>query len=340
MENFSKSDSSIPNNKSKIQDKISLNKFLDMKQKSEHLVMQDNRSEADDDTWAQLDDLGGLDADDNKAQEQEGQEYGYDDDDESVISLDLNDVIEHLKLAHEDSTEDSTASVVEEEVVSQTMSLSLDDINPDLEDDDKDNEHTTEQVTAFAVVDPTGRRATYTGVISKSRGIPCGEGRMEYSDTGEIFEGQFVQGFWTGYGRCIYTTTGEDYTGFFLNNIKHGHGVTKYQDGRIFEGAYAHGVKAEGKMTYMDGSTYLGKWSHGVRHGRGTYTFPNGSVFFGEFQDDRMHGSGVLTWTNGSQCMGKWRNGVRHGPGKEFKADGSVRREGAWKDGRFIVVED
>jgi hypothetical protein len=226
----------------------------------------------------------------------------------------------------------STPSLAEE-IESQTLSLSLDDIHYD---EENDNDNATKDVTDFAVVDPTGRKCTYTGAISKSSGLLCGHGRLEYSDKGEIFEGQFVHGFWTGYGRCIYTNTGQDYTGFFDNNIRHGHGVTKHQDGRIFEGTYSHGVIMEGKMTYQDGSTYLGQWSRGARHdGRGTYTFVNGSVFFGEFQADKIHGSGVLTWPNGARYLGKWQNGVRHGQGKEFRPDGRVRLDGTWETGRF-----
>jgi hypothetical protein len=404
MENFSQSGGSLdynnnsqhhkskchahnPNHKSsKKRDKISLHRFLEMKQKSEELVIQNRSQDDDNDTWGHLgsvafsndtwgrlesgafspsvdDDLGACSeaADEQKEEEQEqeqdGQEiHGYlDDDDESVhMSLSLDDIEDdinhdidldvtgHTKLSQENSMVSLMGD--EEIIISQSLSLSLDDMNQDMEDDDddyekdKDNELTTEQVTDFAVADPAGKRATYTGAISKASGMPCGQGRLTYADTGEIFEGQFVHGLWTGYGRCIYTITGEDYTGYFLNNIKHGHGVTKHQDGRIFEGAYSFGVKTEGKMTYKDGSTYLGKWFRGARHGRGTYTFLNGSVFFGEFRDDRMHGSGVLNWTNGSRYIGQWRNGVRHGLGKEFKSDGSVRREGPWKDGSFIVV--
>ncbi len=113
MDKNSQSDSSIQDNKSKKQDKISLNKFLEMKQKSEQLVMQDKQSEADDDTWGRLESvafsqsdafMGGLNADDENPQEQEGQEYGYDDDYESVVSLVLNNATEHTALCQLQTT--------------------------------------------------------------------------------------------------------------------------------------------------------------------------------------------------------------------------------------------
>jgi hypothetical protein len=101
-----------------------LKKFLEMKEKSEQLVMQ-NQPQADDDTWGRLEtvafsqdswgrletvsfsqtnDFGGLEVNEQKEEEQEGQEYGYNDDYESVVSLVLNNATEHTKpRAHENS---------------------------------------------------------------------------------------------------------------------------------------------------------------------------------------------------------------------------------------------
>jgi hypothetical protein len=314
--------------------KMPLGKFLMMKQISERVVQQNQNLQScpsDDgtDTWKMASVAFSTTEHPTCMIEEE-------EDNDSVVSLDVNDVAE--RSYSKKSSRDDSGTTLTEEIESQTLSLSLDDmVHPDIDEDEiDDTEHTNEHVSDFAVADPSGRKGIYSGMISKSSGMPCGHGRLEYHDKGEIFEGQFVHGFWTGYGRCIYTTTGEDYTGFFLDSIKHGHGETKFQDGRVFEGTYSHGIKVEGKMTYQDGSTYLGQWANGARHGRGTYSFPYGSVFFGEFQDDKIHGSGVLTWANGSRYVGRWRDGLRHGLGKEYQPSGSIRREGTWNDGRFI----
>jgi hypothetical protein len=242
----------------------------------------------------------------------------------------------------------NTLSMVEG-VESQPLSLSVEDNMMMLDDLEGDNASlqnsvegvnepktpTEKQVKRFIMIDPSGRRSVYSGTISTSSGMPNGEGRLEYPDRGEIFIGRFVHGFWSGYGTCLCTLTKEEYTGFFLDYVKHGHGVTKYVDGRRFEGTYNKGVKVEGKMTYQDGSTYVGKFEGGVRSGRGTYMFPSGSAFFGKFEDDELH-KGVLTYPNGGRFVGQWKNGARHGPGKEFRPDGSINRKGHWHEGRFV----
>jgi hypothetical protein len=194
------------------------------------------------------------------------------------------------------------------------------------------------QVENFTLVDPSGRRSTYSGPISTSSGMPDGVGRLEYHERGEIFIGHFVHGWWSGYGTCICSKVGEEYTGFFQDYVKHGHGVCKYADGSVFEGTYDAGCKVEGRVTYPDQSSYVGKFDkskRGERCGRGTYTFSNGAVFFGEFLDDNIH-AGVLTYANGSRFTGRWSSGRRHGPGKEFRPDGSLGREGVWQEGRFV----
>lgn len=364
----SKSDSSketVGNNKN-LHRRMSLDRFLLMKRESERIVLEadinsrDPTIEDQSDTWqANLDIFSRsacastvalesvLESQPDKElpknsltnREDETilfeEEHGAEETDmlnDSLTSLDIHDA-----MANRSQTKGDSATTMTEAIESQTLSLSLDDIP--MEDDSNDSDHSLEQVKDFAVIDPWGRRGVYSGLISKSSGIPCGHGRLYYPDEGEIFEGQFVHGFWTGYGRCIYTNLGEDYTGTFLNNVRHGHGTTKYKDGRIFEGTYTKGIKTEGKMTYQDGSTYLGHWANGGRHGRGTYTFVNGSVFFGQFENDRIHGSGVLTWSNGSRYVGTWKDGLRHGHGVEYKPSGSIRREGIWKLGAFIERE-
>jgi hypothetical protein len=239
----------------------------------------------------------------------------------------------------------------------QTSSQSLNDlIVNEQQDGDSDEQHEAledscgnfdcddllakphREVKNYTMVDPSGRMSTYSGPISSSSGMPDGMGRLEYNDRGEIFIGQFVHGWWSGYGTCRCTTTGEVYTGFFVDYVKHGYGVCKYADGSVFEGTFDAGCKVEGRVTYPDQSSYVGKFEKGkgdVRCGRGTYTFSNGAVFLGAFQDDCIH-SGVLTYTNGSRFIGRWSRGLRHGPGKEFRPDGSLGREGVWKEGKFV----
>jgi hypothetical protein len=182
----------------------------------------------------------------------------------------------------------------------------------------------------------SGRRSVYSGPISTFTGLPHGTGQLEFPDFDESFTGCFFHGWSTGYGACINRRTKEEHIGYFLDYVKHGHGVTKYSDGRVFDGFYNKGILAEGKLTYLDGSSYIGSFENDARNGRGTYTFPNGVVFFGKFRDDQFL-SGVLLYPNGSRFVGHWRNGVRHGPGKELRSDGSLIRDGIWREGCYDV---
>jgi len=129
--------------------------------------------------------------------------------------------------------------------------------------------------------------------------------------------------------------TREEYTGFFLtsstkDNLKHGYGITKFRDGRVFEGVYDRGMMVDGKMTYpaaptaaadtatkdlcqsrCSGATYVGKFNkEGLRCGKGIYITAT-TTFLGEFQRDDPQGSGILFYHNrtdgaeiGASCSG------------------------------------
>jgi hypothetical protein len=170
--------------------------------------------------------------------------------------------------------------------------------------------------------------------------------------------------------------TQEEYTGFFLTvpneeNVKHGYGITKFPDGRIFEGSYEKGRMVEGKMTYpvvsstasatavvtaafqsedpskslgSSGATYIGKFDEdGLKCGKGIYTTA-ASTFLGQFNRDEQHGSGILIYHDGTddadtshsrRFIGHWKDGSRNGYGREVLADGTIAREGLWESGQF-----
>lgn len=186
--------------------------------------------------------------------------------------------------------------------------------------------------------------------------VPSAGGRVRNRKTNEEYTGFFLLDGDSG------------------NNRKHGYGRTKYADGRIFEGTYDHGVMVEGRMTYPEEKcpttgnifqpTYVGKFdSHGLKTGKGIYTTST-ATFLGDFQNDQMHGSGILIYTDtddelvteredttasddpqpktnkschGRRLVGHWKEGLRHGYGKELRVDGSVQREGYWRDRKSVV---
>jgi hypothetical protein len=179
----------------------------------------------------------------------------------------------------------------------------------------------------------SGKLGKFTGTICKDSEKPQGKGRLEYPGTGQAYEGDWKQGFWSGYGKHE-KANGDIYQGHFVDDIKHGIGVYRHADGkRVFEGRYVMGLRVDGSMNYADGSHYKGQWYSSKRHGRGVYRFSDGSTYTGEFHKDRIQGSGQLIWPDGGKYVGEWCQGNRHGAGKEFAADGSLRLEGVWRDG-------
>ena len=156
-------------------------------------------------------------------------------------------------------------------------------------------------------------------------------------------------------GKVRNHRTQEEYTGFFLtspteDNQKHGYGITKFPDGRLFEGVYERGRMVEGKMTYRatvgsSAPTYVGKFDEeGHRCGKGISTTAT-TTFLGQFRRDQQHGSGILIYhdgTNGNETaqsrrfIGHWKDGLRHGHGREILADGTIDQEGMWEAGRFV----
>lgn len=180
-------------------------------------------------------------------------------------------------------------------------------------------------------------------------------------------------------GKVRNNRTQEEYTGFFLtsstqDNIKHGYGITKFPDGRVFEGVYKQGNMAEGKMSYPaapDGdtaifqnadlcrscgfaATYIGRFDEaGLRCSKGIYITET-TTFLGEFFLDEQDGSGILIYHddtddvkfrgmavtgNMSKCrrfVGHWKGGYRHGYGREILADGTIHLEGLWEAGHHV----
>ncbi len=156
-------------------------------------------------------------------------------------------------------------------------------------------------------------------------------------------------------GKVRNHRTKEDYTGFFLtsnaeDDVKHGYGITKFHDGRLFEGVYDHGFVTEGKMTYPAEAggfcpTYVGKFDQdGLRCGKGIYTTST-TTFLGQFRNDHQHGSGILMYHDGNESgdtsqsrrfIGNWKDGRKHGYGKEILANGTISQEGLWEEGYFV----
>ena len=145
-----------------------------------------------------------------------------------------------------------------------------------------------------------------------------------------------------------------------------GYGVYTWPDGSVYDGDWAGGLRS-GKGTFIDinGDRYDGDWSNGQRNGQGAYSFgigvgnrnaidssryggdlqndgKNAKVLYtpgdryeGNWVNDEMSGQGVYTWANGARYEGEWANGRRTGYGTLYAKDGSILKQGQWKDNKF-----
>ena len=92
-------------------------------------------------------------------------------------------------------------------------------------------------------------------------------------------------------------------------------------------------------MTYPDGDKYDGEWKDDKKHGQGTYTFADGAKYVGEWKDDKYHGKGTFSFADGRKDVGEWENDELNGYAIQYNADGTIRREGFFKDDEFLYAE-
>ncbi len=90
-----------------------------------------------------------------------------------------------------------------------------------------------------------------------------------------------------------------------------------------------------GTYTASNGEIIIGEWKYDKIHGQGTNIFPSGEKYVGEFRDGKRNGQGTYTYANGSREVGEFRDDKLHGEAIEYNADGSIFRQGVYKDNEF-----
>ena len=150
----------------------------------------------------------------------------------------------------------------------------------------------------------------------------------------------------TPYNRKI---SGEVNTSF-TNGQLNGPWLKYHKNGQLFEkGAYETGKKT-GFWEYFTTFGTLKTtefWKVGVKvpfcqsdgdfhNCYGTYVWGIGNKYVGDWQDGKIHGQGTYTSANGSKWVGSWENGKLNGYAITYYADGSINKEGIFKDNVFI----
>ena len=111
-----------------------------------------------------------------------------------------------------------------------------------------------------------------------------GKGKIKYIQTGDEYEGDFLNDQITGTGRYIWSNKCE-YEGGFLNGEMHGKGKYKWNDGNEYEGTYVNGVREGlGEFKWSNGNVFKGMFRHGKPSGKGLATY-NGDHFKAEFDN-------------------------------------------------------
>jgi len=155
-----------------------------------------------------------------------------------------------------------------------------------------------------------------------------GFGKAKYpNESGDKYDGEFVEGFRTGWGAYEFGKNKDTYVGQYEHNMKHGLGKMTYSE--TFAGG--EGEDEGDESTKPRGGTYNGYFTKGKRGAQeikkpdagetckndGTFTYCNGDVYIGQWKDGKKHGKGCYTvsadmtrlkgeWAEGKICSGQW----------------------------------
>ena len=158
--------------------------------------------------------------------------------------------------------------------------------------------------------------------------------------SGSRYIGEWKDGKEHGQGIFIWAD-GEEYIGQWMNGKKHGQGTYTYPSGSKYVGQWMNGKKhGQGTYTFPDGEGYIGQWKNSEKHGRGTYTYPSGAKYVGEYQNGVRRGQGTYTYPSGAKIVGEWANGELNGYAVEYNADGTILKQGIWKDDEFQIAQN
>ena len=138
---------------------------------------------------------------------------------------------------------------------------------------------------------------------------PNGQGEEVRGD-GISYVGEYKDGGWHGAGK--YTAVnGDVYEGQFLNGFLNGLGVALYKQGNKYEGEFKDGKRnGAGKYTAINGDVYEGQHINDSGNGFGKYLWKNGERYEGEFKGGNLDGQGTRFRVDGSVLYkGAFENG-------------------------------
>lgn len=143
-----------------------------------------------------------------------------------------------------------------------------------------------------------GNEDKYTGEIHN--GLKHGHGTYIYNNTGEKYEGHWVQDLWEGRGTYTVGIPPQAIIkGDWLRGLLHGKAEVLHKNGDRFVGTFVNGKKeGRGEIIYANGTRFEGNFHNDVAEGAAKiiYNSPEGRLTFqGQMKGGVKCGHGTMT---------------------------------------------
>jgi hypothetical protein len=70
--------------------------------------------------------------------------------------------------------------------------------------------------------------------------------------------------------------------------------------------------------------------------GFGELYYASGEIYEGYYANNKREGHGILKYVNGKRYEGNFVKDKKEGDGVEYNKDGTIKRKGEWKEGKFV----
>ena len=173
-------------------------------------------------------------------------------------------------------------------------------------------------------------------------------GSITYS-VGDKYVGEFQNDKLDGHGTYTFGAnsqwSGDKYVGEFKVGSFTGQGTYTFAGGEKYIGEHKNGKRdGQGTYTYLNGDKYVGEFKNDFYHDQGTFTWAagerSGNKYAGQWKNDQFHGKGVYTFADGRKAVGTFKNDKLNGYAIKYFANGSIDKEGIFKDDEFLYAKD
>lgn len=113
---------------------------------------------------------------------------------------------------------------------------------------------------------------------------------------------------------CFSTLFAVAQTGCINGDCANGNGTYKWENGDMYSGAWASGVRTGyGRYDWSDGSYYVGYFLNGLLEGEGAYYTPTGTEMVGWFANNEYQGKQKPVNTSGANTRSGGGGGASGG---------------------------